>query len=49
MTTTIVTAEPGVPFIEISREFDAPRDLRLPRPHRSRAAVRSGWDRAGSR
>ena len=27
MTTTTITAEPGVPYIEISREFDAPRDL----------------------
>jgi uncharacterized protein YndB with AHSA1/START domain len=27
MATTQITAEPGVPFIDISREFDAPRDL----------------------
>jgi uncharacterized protein YndB with AHSA1/START domain len=27
MGTTRITAEPGLPFIEISREFDAPRDL----------------------
>lgn len=27
MGTTQVTAEPGVPFIDVSREFDAPRDL----------------------
>ena len=27
MTATTITAEPGVPFIDISREFDAPRDL----------------------
>lgn len=27
MGTTKITAEPGVPFIDISREFDAPRDL----------------------
>jgi uncharacterized protein YndB with AHSA1/START domain len=27
MTKTTVSAEPGLPFIEISREFDAPRDL----------------------
>ena len=27
MTTTTITAEPGVPYIEISCEFDAPRDL----------------------
>ncbi len=27
MGTTKVTAEPGAPFIDISREFDAPRDL----------------------
>jgi uncharacterized protein YndB with AHSA1/START domain len=27
MTTTKITAEPGLPFIEITREFDAPRDL----------------------
>ena len=27
MATTKVTAEPGVPFIDISREFDAPREL----------------------
>jgi uncharacterized protein YndB with AHSA1/START domain len=27
METTSVTAEPGVPFIDISRVFDAPRDL----------------------
>jgi uncharacterized protein YndB with AHSA1/START domain len=27
MTTTHVTADPGVPFIDITREFDAPRDL----------------------
>lgn len=27
MATTRITAEPGVPFIDISREFDAPRDL----------------------
>ncbi|MEA2536957.1 MAG: hypothetical protein QOF11_1191 [Chloroflexota bacterium] len=27
MTTTQITADPGVPYIDISREFDAPRDL----------------------
>lgn len=27
MGTTQITAQPGVPFIEITREFDAPRDL----------------------
>ena len=27
MGTTKVTAEPGVPFIDITREFDAPREL----------------------
>ena len=27
MTTTTITAEPGVPYIEMTREFDAPRDL----------------------
>lgn len=27
MATTRITAEPGVPFIEMTREFDAPRDL----------------------
>ena len=27
MTRTTITAEPGQPFIEISRAFDAPRDL----------------------
>ena len=27
MSKTTVTAEPGVPFIDVSREFDAPRDL----------------------
>jgi uncharacterized protein YndB with AHSA1/START domain len=27
MTATRITAEPGVPFIEMSREFDAPRDV----------------------
>ena len=27
MGTTKVSAEPGVPFIDITREFDAPRDL----------------------
>ena len=27
MGTTRITAEPGLPFIEIEREFDAPRDL----------------------
>lgn len=27
MATTQITALPGVPFIEMSREFDAPRDL----------------------
>jgi uncharacterized protein YndB with AHSA1/START domain len=27
MGTTQITAEPGLPFIEIEREFDAPRDL----------------------
>ena len=27
MTKTQITAEPGVPFIDITREFDAPRDL----------------------
>jgi uncharacterized protein YndB with AHSA1/START domain len=27
MTTTQITAEPGVPYIDMSREFDAPRDL----------------------
>ena len=27
MATTKVTAEPGVPFIDITREFDAPREL----------------------
>lgn len=27
MATTEVTAEPGVPFVDISREFDAPREL----------------------
>jgi uncharacterized protein YndB with AHSA1/START domain len=27
MATTQITAEPGVPFIDITREFDAPRDL----------------------
>jgi uncharacterized protein YndB with AHSA1/START domain len=25
--TTTITAEPGVPYIDITREFDAPRDL----------------------
>ena len=32
MATTKITAEPGVPFIDITREFDAPRDL-LVRAH----------------
>jgi uncharacterized protein YndB with AHSA1/START domain len=27
MSTTRITAPPGVPFIDITREFDAPRDL----------------------
>jgi len=27
VTTTTITAEPGVPYIEMTREFDAPRDL----------------------
>ncbi len=27
MTTTQVTAEPGTPYIDFTREFDAPRDL----------------------
>jgi uncharacterized protein YndB with AHSA1/START domain len=27
MGTTRITAEPGIPFIDIEREFDAPRDL----------------------
>lgn len=27
MTTTRITAEPGVPFIDLAREFDAPREL----------------------
>jgi len=27
MSDTKITAEPGVPFIDMSREFDAPRDL----------------------
>jgi uncharacterized protein YndB with AHSA1/START domain len=27
MTTTKISAQPGVPYIDISREFDAPRDL----------------------
>lgn len=27
MTTTKITAEPGLPFIDIEREFDAPREL----------------------
>jgi uncharacterized protein YndB with AHSA1/START domain len=27
MTTTKITAEPGLPYIEFTREFDAPRDL----------------------
>ncbi len=27
MATTTITAEPGVPFIDITREFDAPRSL----------------------
>ena len=27
MATTTITAEPGVPYIDITREFDAPRDL----------------------
>lgn len=27
MTRTQITAEPGVPFIDVVREFDAPRDL----------------------
>ncbi len=27
MSKTQITAEPGVPFIEVTREFDAPRDL----------------------
>jgi uncharacterized protein YndB with AHSA1/START domain len=27
MTTTQITAEPGVPFIEVIRDFDAPREL----------------------
>ena len=27
MGTTKITAEPGVPFIDITREFDAPRDV----------------------
>jgi uncharacterized protein YndB with AHSA1/START domain len=27
MTTTHVTAEPGTPYIDFTREFDAPRDL----------------------
>ena len=27
MTTTDITAEPGVPYIDMTREFDAPRDL----------------------
>ncbi|MEP6639586.1 MAG: SRPBCC family protein [Chloroflexota bacterium] len=27
MSTTQVTAEPGTPYIDITREFDAPRDL----------------------
>src|SRR6266542_3632215 len=27
MSKTRITAEPGVPFIDVSREFDAPRDL----------------------
>ena len=27
MATTQITAEPGVPFVDVSREFDAPREL----------------------
>ena len=27
MGTTKITAEPGLPYIDMSREFDAPRDL----------------------
>ena len=27
MSTTKITAEPGVPYIDMTREFDAPRDL----------------------
>jgi uncharacterized protein YndB with AHSA1/START domain len=27
MGTTTITAEPGVPYVDITREFDAPRDL----------------------
>lgn len=27
MSSTSITAEPGVPFIDMTREFDAPRDL----------------------
>ena len=27
MATTRVTAPPGMPFVEVEREFDAPRDL----------------------
>jgi uncharacterized protein YndB with AHSA1/START domain len=27
MTSTRITAEPGVPYIDMTREFDAPRDL----------------------
>ncbi len=29
MSKTKITAEPGVPFIDVTREFDAPRDLIL--------------------
>jgi uncharacterized protein YndB with AHSA1/START domain len=29
MSTTRLTAEPGTPFVELEREFDAPRDLVL--------------------
>ena len=27
MTATRITAEPDTPFIDVTREFDAPRDL----------------------
>ena len=46
-TTRRSTAEPGVPFIDMTREFDAPRDAAVPGLHRSGARSSSGSARAG--
>ncbi len=45
MNKTLITAEPGVPQIIITRDFDAPRDLVSGRTP-TRACWCSGWARA---